>query len=216
MRFRMSRAIATLSVMLSASAASAVTVSAFANLPVESSVFVPIEYHFSVQTTVHPIGDKLTVELFLDADQTGIALLGLGVRFDDGILQYNPKLNASVGVPSYVLYGTSGTDASALYPQQDPWALWPGTTPPGTKQVNVNWADPMLQGTFVTGFGIKIAELEFEVIGDGVGKIQVVDLFPFQSIPLHINLVPEPTTAVLVGLGLVGFALATKRRAPRR
>lgn len=223
MKLRLSSAIAMMMAMLSASVASAVTVSAVANLPVGSSIFPPpTEYFFSVQTTVHPIGDKLKVELFLDADQTGITLLSFGVRFDDSILQYNPKVNSSVGVPSYILYGMSGTMSTSLYPQQTTWALWPGATPPGTKQVNVHWADPTFEGTYVTGFGIKIAELEFEVIGDGIGKIEVLNLPPPGFViagdpgaQLDIQLVPEPTTAVLIGLGLAGLALARKRTTPR-
>lgn len=166
----------------------------------------------------HAIGEKFTLRLYLDADQPGIQLLGIGVLFDGEILQYNPKPNASVGVPSYLLYGMSGMTTSSLYAAEDPWALWPGATPPGLKQVNVDWVDPTFNGTFVTGFGLKIAELEFQLIGsgDGIGEIDVSlsaggNVFlvnGHSNTPIALRYTPEPTTALLLCLGLSGLALA--------
>jgi len=168
------------------------------------------------------VGEKANVVLYLEADQPGIQLLSVGVLFDDSVFAYNPKPNSSVGVPSYVLYGMSGMMSNWLTAVQSTWALWPGATPPGTKQVNVDWAEITFDGTYATGFA-KIAELEFEVIttGDGIGDIDITltgagNIFQVNgnpNTPLLMRYgVPEPTTAVLLGLGLAGLLVARGRR----
>ena len=179
--------------------------------------------------SVLPVGALVNIELFLDADVTGIQLLSVGVAFDNAIFQYNPQSLAATGVPSYILYGSVGMAMTWLQAQQDPWQTWPGTVLPGTAQVNVNWADASFVGTGVTGLGIKIAGIQLQVIaeGDGLGDVilsstlggnvlqvggVVVPLPTVGTFAVNTAVIPEPTTAVLVGLGLAGLGIAGRRR----
>jgi len=173
------------------------------------------------------VGDTVSVVLTLDANETGIQLMGINVAHDNAVLQYNARSNASVGVPSYILYNSTGMPMVALYAQQDPWQTWP-FPPAGQGQVNVNWADPSFAGSQITGSGIKLAELQFQVValGDGIGEVDVFVDSAFGGI-LQINgavvtlgitgspvnvITPEPSTAILVGLGLLGLGVAGRRR----
>jgi hypothetical protein len=174
------------------------------------------------------VGDTVTVELIFDATETGIQLFGSNVLFDPTVLAYVPTEQTSLGVPTYILYGMSGMAGSSLYAQQNPWVLWPGLNQPGFNQVNVNWADPSFNGTFVTGSNLFIASLTFQVIdaGDGIGEIVLTidaegGIFQVSGDPNspltiangNVNVItPEPTTAVLVGLGLLGLGVAGRRR----
>ena len=211
MRLLITNLLATAMVLFGAMSASAATVN------------VTSDYAGGIAT----VGTLVNVTLTLDAPETGIQLLGVNVAFDNTVLQYNAQSNASVGVPSYILYNSTGMPMVALYAQQDPWQTWP-FPPAGQGQVNVNWADPSFIGTQVTGSGIKIAELEYEVIalGGGTGQIEVFVDSAFGGI-LQINgavvtlgitgspvnvITPEPSTAILVGLGLLGLGVAGRRR----
>jgi hypothetical protein len=174
------------------------------------------------------VGDRVTVSVFLNANVVGIQLLSVGVQFDPSIWQYNPQPT----VPTYILYGMSGSGMTAmttqLEAQQDPWQLWPGATiPPGVGQVNVNFADPSFVGTLVTNPNVQIATIELEVhsLGDGESTIAITSLSGgnvlqvagvVQPLPTAGNFTvytPEPGTAVLVGLGLLGLGVAGRRRA---
>jgi len=171
-------------------------------------------------------GELIDVELYLDATETGIQLLAVGLLWPSAVFQYNPQSLAATGVPTYILYGGSGMQMSSLYAQQDPWLIWPGTKPAGMEQVNINWADPSFTGTFVTGLGIKIAGIQLQVIapGDGLGEIVLSSTSagavfqvngatgPLPTSGSFAVITPEPTTALLVGLGLAGLGVAGRRR----
>ena len=198
--------------LLSASSAGAVTValsSSYAGQPLS-------------------VGDTVSVVLTLDADVTGIQLMGMNVVVEDGVLGYNPQPNANVGVPSYILYNSGGMPMVALYAQQDPWQTWPAPDP-GELQVNVNWADSTFAGTQLTDSGIKIAELEYEVLsvaggttdivlteerGGGVLQVNgVVVPYTFSGTPITLNL-PEPSVGML-SLGAILSVAILRRRAQR-
>ena len=173
------------------------------------------------------VGDTVSVVLTLDANETGIQLMGINVAHDNAVLQYNQAASlAATGTPTYILY-VGGMMSSALYAQQDPWQTWQ-FPPAGQGQVNVNWADPSFAGSQITGSGIKLAELQFQVValGDGIGEVDVFVDSAFGGI-LQINgavvtlgitgspvnvITPEPSTAILVGLGLLGLGVAGRRR----
>ncbi len=182
---------------------------------------------------IHPpsIGQKINFQIHLDATDPGIQLLSVSLSFDSYTYQYNPQPNSAVGVPSYILYGMSGTmppmAPTALYAQQSTWLLWPGSVPPGTTQINVNWADATFNGTYVTGLGIKIAEIQLEVIDPGAGTSEVHmsvsaggNIFqvngnpatPITLIGTPFIPIPEPSTALLVCAGLAGLALKARGR----
>ncbi len=185
-------------------------------------------------TTTYPggvagLGSFVDVEITFDATTTGVQLLSVGLLFDNTVLAYVPQSLASVGTPSYILYGMSGMPAmiTSLNAQQTTWLLWPGTVPPGQSQVNVNWADESFVGTFVTGTN-SIAKIRFQVVaaGDGIGEITMsltaggniyqvagnpVSPITLSGSPINV-ITPEPTTAVLVGLGLLGLGVAGRRR----
>jgi len=211
MRLLITNLLATAMVLFGAMSASAATVN------------VTSDYAGGIAT----VGTLVNVTLTLDAPETGIQLLGVNVAFDNTVLQYNAQSNASVGVPSYILYNSTGMPMVALYAQQDPWQTWP-FPPAGQGQVNVNWADPSFAGSQITGSGIKLAELQFQVValGDGIGEVDVFVDSAFGGI-LQINgavvtlgitgspvnvITPEPSTAILVGLGLLGLGVAGRRR----
>ena len=164
------------------------------------------------------VGDSVTVTVTLDADVTGIVLISTGVLFDDTILSYNQGASSS---PTYILYVNGKT----------PY-MTPATNPPElrigvTDQVNVDWtATSLTAGSGGTGVEL-LATLVFDVIavGDGVADIGLSITSPGNIVQLAggINttatlsgagtvITPEPTTALLVGLGLLGLGVAGKRR----
>jgi len=213
MRLLITNLLATAMVLFGAMSASAATVN------------VTSDYAGGIAT----VGTLVNVTLTLDAPETGIQLLGVNVAFDNTVLQYNAQSNASVGVPSYILYNSTGMPMVALYAQQDPWQTWP-FPPEGQGQVNVNFADPSFAGTQITGSGIKIADLEYEVIalGDGTGQIEVFVDSAFGGIlqvngivvtlgltgtPITLNL-PEPSVGML-SLGAILSVAILRRRAQR-
>ena len=129
--------------------------------------------------------------------------------------------------PSYVLYGMVGKSTSYLVPLQTPHFL---NFPPefsGTEQVNVNYTDFALGTTITTG-QVYVATLVFHVVaGFDVATLSLAftssNLIQTGTVvtdPATIGLsapisltghVPEPTTAMLIGLGILGLGLAGRR-----
>jgi hypothetical protein len=178
------------------------------------------------------VGDTVDIDVHFDATTVGVQLLSLGFLFETAELVYVPQTNASVGVPSYILFGGS-MPSRALYAQQTTWLLWPGTTPPGLSQVNINWADTTFTGTAVTGSDLKIAQIRFQVVsvGDGASNIQMSvgaggNIFQVTAVPgtpgdpntpitlvgspIALNL-PEPTVGALAMTALVSLAVVRRR-----
>jgi hypothetical protein len=185
--------------------------------------------------------DTLTVDVVFNADQTGIRLFSLAIVFDETILRYESSLSSANGQGTfgfaYMLYAPSGgrgIPVTYLVPSQQPPAHFPLTN---LGQVNVNWQELNVTDTFdtaVTGVGIQAAQLVFRVLsapnnptaiamsmsapgtvfsvgqpdGSGLDIKGTIGL----SGPIVVN-TPEPTTALLVGLGLIGLGVAGRRRA---
>jgi hypothetical protein len=133
--------------------------------------------------------------------------------------------------PSYILY-TGGKPATILYPLQTPaFANWPGVLVyPGSEQLNLNYADASFNSATASGTNIWIATLVFEVSQvfsfttlfltmDAAGNVLAIDdgltIVPPTAIglsgPIYITgVIPEPGTATLLGLGLVGLGIARR------
>ena len=137
--------------------------------------------------------------------------------------------------PTYILYtpGSGTTPATILYPIVTPSSNTWVAPAPGTHQVNINFLEPTFGAAPATGSNIWIASLLFVVnagyaggqitlcstcggnaLGTtiaGVGAIVdagVVNL----GAPITLVTVPEPTTAALIGLGILGLAIAGRRK----
>ncbi len=176
---------------------------------------------------------QVSVTLSLDTEATtGITLLSIGVLFDDTRLTYNQGASSTT---SYILYGGKGGGGylNALA------TCGGGYGTPGagsgcslrvntTNQVNVDYVSTDLSnGTQNTGT-VTLVTLVFDVgttlgsaaislsqsspgnvIGQPGGTSTTATLNGSGS----VNVIPEPTTALLVGLGLAGLGVAGRRRA---
>jgi hypothetical protein len=175
--------------------------------------------------------DFITIDIYLDADP-GLQLLSIGVMYDSTIMTYEGGLTTQ---PTYMLFSSAaGTQpATYLVPSQSPYQEWGGVPTVGGPggQVNLNWQEVGLNPAPASGNGIWLGQLIFHVTGaagDGVGEIylsmtangnilRVNDVvLPPSSTTLSPGIAvitPEPTTALLVGLGLIGLGVAGRRRA---
>jgi hypothetical protein len=175
-------------------------------------------------TNVAP-SDVITMDIYLDADISGTPAFQLAILFDDdGMMQYDEAASTTA---SYILY-TGGKGATYLVPGQTRPPLWGGTQQPGKQQVNVNYLENSLGFASATGSDIWIAQLVFHVasLGDGSSTIELTllgngstvvsvggaDISSTTGISGSYTFVPEPTTALLIGFGLVGLTLAGRRR----
>jgi hypothetical protein len=185
----------------------------------------------------------VVVDVFLDADpgltlfSAAVLADDLYLNYDGPASSAIARCGACTGggasgaQPSYILY-TGGKNLSILYPLQKPHFLnWPGILPPGKEQVNINYTEPAFKAAAASGTGIWIATLvwhvtqafdtatiELSVVAGG--NIVQTGLTPVPpsdialSAPIHLTgHLPEPTTAMLIGLGVIGLVVAGRRRA---
>ena len=135
--------------------------------------------------------------------------------------------NCTGAQPSYLLFYAAGL--LYLGPLNSPYFLtFPA--PPGTEQVNINYVEGSFLTTTATGTGIYIATLVFHVVSDFTSETislaftssNRIQTGSFVHPPTGIGLsapilltgtVPEPATAMLIALGIVGIGLAGRRRA---
>ncbi len=193
-------------------------------------------------TTGLQVSDTVTVDVFLDATG-GITIFSVAVLVSDpAVLSYDGPASAALppsGVgtsgaqQSYVLYGGMGKSATYLVPAVTPYFLtFPGSSPTGGPQINVFYTESSLGTTTATGVGIYVATLVFHVvqdfaidsetlqlafltgnvIQDGTRVVDPSDIGLSGPITLR-GTIPEPTTAMLIGLGIIGLGLAGRRRA---
>ncbi len=175
------------------------------------------------------VSDTVTVTLAFDTEGgTDVALLGIGVIFDTGVLAYDRTASSTT---SYLLY----TTARAAYLRAanscgggygSPNAGM-GCSPHPTlaDQVQVDFFSSQVGSntgvpTATTG-AEWLVSLVFHVtgVGDGFGDITIT-LNPVRSgilqlgsasggaqppLAVNVGVIPEPTTALLLGIGLLGL-----------
>lgn len=181
-------------------------------------------------TTVAGPGAIISFDVFLDTEgASGITLFSASLTFDPLVVAYRNDLSdANDYYPLYAPQVGKTQPATWLSPIADPPGLWPAP-PAGLQQINVDFIEVNLNNTVATGTNVFIATLAFEAVGFGVsngtfsfdngGNIFSVNQIPvegtlaFTSGDATMTVIPEPTTALLVGLGLVGLGVAGRRRA---
>ncbi len=186
--------------------------------------------------------DTVTVDVFLDADG-GITIFSVAVvNSNPSVLLYDAAASAALAPtgpgasgaqPSYILYAPSpgkGSPLTYLSPLQTPAFLnFPPETA-GTEQVNINYVETGFNTTLTTGNGIYVATLVFHVVA-AIGSETLTLAFTSSNLiqtgtvvtavsaigvggPITLTgAVPEPTTAMLIGIGVIGLGLAGRRRA---
>jgi hypothetical protein len=172
--------------------------------------------------------DLIIIDLYLDAD-AGLGFLGVALLYDDnGIISYgSPSKNLST-MPSYILLapGVGTTATTYVIPLVNPPNTWNGINQPGKKQVNVEYLEAALGSTPATGNNIWIGSIVFHVTGPGLAQLDVTLGAEGTIVEAYTNQVasqtavsgsftfgvPEPTTAMLIGFGLVGLAMAGRRK----
>jgi hypothetical protein len=176
----------------------------------------------------------VVVDVYIDVTDFLLNNFSYAIMYDSTILSYEGGLSSS---PGYILYSpASGAQAATyMFPLQNPPIEWNGIPTAGGPggQVNLNWGESdLIAGALqATGLNVYIATLVFHVTGaagDGIGEIfpQVdangwalkvggVNLPANTTTPVGgiAVITPEPTTALLVGLGLIGLGVAGRRRA---
>ncbi len=176
--------------------------------------------------TTANIGERANFNLVLDAP-SGLIAFGVAVLFDPTVLRYEPGLSDAT---DYILY-TGGKGATYLVPESDPWAVWTGFKPPGLEQVNIVFIEHALLPNAASGTGILLGNIAFTFIGVGttnvgldfvnvggtafnVNGVELEDTVAVNSI--EVGVIPEPTTALLVGLGLAGVGASRRWARTRR
>lgn len=146
-----------------------------------------------------------------------------------------PAYGTTGAQTGYLLYGAVGKVAAALYSVTDQPVAWIAPDP-GTNKTNINFqvAD-LFTPTPAVGTGIWVSSIVFHIgpgFGGGELSLQISGLGSVLrannivysttnpelitlSAPLILSgpvVVPEPTTAALIGLGILGLAVAGRRK----
>jgi hypothetical protein len=171
----------------------------------------------SVLTT----GDTVSVTVNFDSEGAAdISLLSVSVLFNDAIMSWDQGSSSS---PSYALYVSGGKGNQYLIPATTNLTLRTGTS----DQILLDWQNTALPGGNRDAGSFDMATLVFSVADTGSGLaaftlsnsspgniLQVADgSNPVNAVSGDFDVVtPEPTTALLVGLGLAGLGVAGRRR----
>ncbi len=186
--------------------------------------------------------DTVTITLALDSESAvDVALLGIGVIYDTGVLAYNRGASSS---DNYLLYTSprnaylrAANSCGGGYGAANAGM---GCSPHPTlpDQIQVDFFSSQVgsnTGVPIATVGAEwLVSLVFHVaaVGDGFGDIDIT-MDPVRSgilqlgsasggiqPPLDVNqaanatgvITPEPTTALLLSLGLIGLGVAGRRR----
>jgi hypothetical protein len=175
------------------------------------------------------VSDSFTVSVHFDTEgASNVMLLSVGVEFDTTYLQY---MGATSG--SYMLYSAAVPMvqvAAWLNPAPSNGVIWGGASPaPPIQKVNLDWISNGFPfgGTYQTTAGDAysdvLGQLTFHIIADGAHSLDVITAGNGNVLQLgdasqvantpgpSIEIVPEPSTALLIGLGLVGLGVAGRK-----
>jgi hypothetical protein len=188
------------------------------------------------------IGDTFGFEVYLDTQtQSGIYSSVVGIVFDESVLSYRADLSASDAY--YPLYTPSGMSFVSLIPlgcvglECSGVGIAPEIFVGQSNLLNIGWTSnswPTAGGeTIASGTNVYLSTVFFEAIGagnsgidfgfvaasnsfvisDGLGGLTDITASVATQGSTSINIVPEPTTALLIGLGLMGLGVAGRNRA---
>ena len=173
------------------------------------------------------VGDVITTTLTFDTEGAAdVQLLSVSVIFDDNQFSYNLPGIGGAQNPTYMLYTSVGRGFNMLLQSAQNGALRVGTT----NQLLFDFTNsaPLPSGNVLAGSAL-MATIEFTVTAfTGAALFDVTSTAPGNVLQLgpansnavvalptsgDFSTVPEPTTAILVGLGLLGLGAAGRRRA---
>ena len=168
--------------------------------------------------TILSTSETVTVTVRFDTEGAAdVSLLSVSILFDDAIMSIQTATS-----PTYGLY-TGGKGATYLKPASTNLSLRVGTT----NQLLMDWQNNLLPGSesAVGAFDIAVVVFHVGALGDGAAGFTLSNSSPGNNLQLGDNstpvnnvsgdfvaLTPEPTTALLVGLGLLGLGVAGRRR----
>jgi hypothetical protein len=166
------------------------------------------------------VSDSVTVSVNFDSEGAAdITLLSVGVHFDNTIFTHSGS-NAA----TYALYATPAKGAVFMVPASTNGQLRVGTN----DQVNMDWISSGLPDGNRDAGSFEMGTLTFHVqaLGDGMGDFTLSNNSAGNILQLgdasnpnnavsgdFVVYTPEPTTALLVGLGLLGLGVAGRRNA---
>jgi hypothetical protein len=184
----------------------------------------------SITPSTELVGSQFViVDIYMDAGP-GLGFITVSILWDDiGILEYNAA-NPGTNMPSYILYTPGAGTASATYmiPNVNPPNYWNGINQPGKRQVQIEYLEPAFGSATATANHLWIATVVFHVTGPGVVDMNLTLNANGTIVESYTNdvagsytttgaftfghAVPEPTTALLIGFGLVGLTMAGRRK----
>ena len=141
--------------------------------------------------------DVITVDVILDTEGAGVSTYWFDVYFD-------PTMLSAADGTQHLL---PASDSSSLYESSDYWYItdivFAGIAAPG---VNMSIATLVFHVLDVPGSGPTSIVPVVQALADNLGAPVVPTVIP---LALHV---PEPTTTMLMGLGLLGILYAGRRR----